>query len=263
MDLPIANCTILWRVAQKVSMEKATEEWRKAFSKAGASYDGKVDEKGRIKIIEEAFRILVRCIDSAQHTTTTPLTAMQHQLGATAAPHDVNDIESAAARIPEPAKMTLKSLTVKNIVDEFSSMEATDHLAQLVTGVEEAISRRDKFIVDQLHKEDAKINKELSGLLKEKRRHEKAEEVRLGIKKLGSCLDVLDDDDEPLLLHSGARRALNTLEEEIKKLPTKRPRDCESESAALRAKQKRIKTQVGLLAQTELTVSASEHLKIY
>ncbi|CAG9953276.1 unnamed protein product [Clonostachys rosea f. rosea IK726] len=204
-----------------------------------------------------------RHIDSTQNTTANPSTTLQRQLRATAARLNVDTIEPDVARVQEPAKGALRSLTVKSIVNEFSSTEATDHLAQLVTGVEEAISRRDKFIVDQLHKEDAKIKQELSRLLKEKQRHEKTEEVRLGIKKLRSCLDVLGDDDEPLLLHSGARRALNALEEEIKKLPMKRSRDYESESATLKAKQKRIKTQVELLTETECTFPASDHLKVF
>ncbi|CAH0053844.1 unnamed protein product [Clonostachys solani] len=263
-SLSIPNCTVLWRVAQKFSLEEASNELGKAFKKAYANYDRKkdqIEEKSRIE--DEAFRILARCLDFTKNTTTAPSITLQRQLDATAAPHNVNDIGSAVARVPEPTKDTLRSLTVKSVFNEFSSTEATNHLAQLVAGVEEAISRRDKFIVDQLHKEDAKINKELYGLLVEKTRHEKAGKVRLGIKRLGSCIDALHDDDEPLLLHSGARRALNALEEEIKKLPTKRSRDYESESAALRGKQKRIKTQVELLAQTERTFSASEHLKVY
>lgn len=194
---------------------------------------------------------------------TTPWTGFQRQLDTTAAPHNVNGIESAMTQVPEPAKDTLKSLTVTSIVDEFSSTEAANHLAHLVTRVEEAISRRDKFIVYQLHKEDAKISKEISELLLEKTRHEKEEEAHFGIQKLGSYMDVLSDDGMPLSSYSGARQALNVLQEEIEKFGTKRSRDYESEAEALIAKQKRIKAQVELLTETECTFSASEHLKVY
>jgi hypothetical protein len=155
---------------------------------------------------------------------------------------------------------------LKPIVNDFSSTEAKDHLAHLVTRVEKAISRRDKFIVDQLHTEDAEIDKEVCGLRRKKCQDKMVEEAHHGIMKLGNYLDTLHDDGEYLPPNSGARKALNALEGEIKKLRTKRSLDYGSEVATLREKQKRIKTQVALLEKAERTLSSagvSACVKVY
>ncbi|CAH0023661.1 unnamed protein product [Clonostachys rhizophaga] len=262
--LSIENCTILWRVAQVFSMQDATTKVGNALKKVYASSFSRNQEQSWVE--DEAFRILVQGLDSTQKTTTalpttlqtTPSTTLTRQLDATIAQHNESGIEFAVAGIREPAKGTLKFLPLKPIVDDFSSTEAKDHLAQLVTRVEKAISRRDKFIVDQLHTEDAEIDKELCRLRRKNWQDEMAEEAHHGIMKLGNYLDTLGDDGEYLPPNSRARKALNALEGEIKKLRTKRTLEYESEFATLREKKKRMKTQVALLEKTERTLSPEE-----
>ncbi|CAI6094793.1 unnamed protein product [Clonostachys chloroleuca] len=57
-NLSIKNCTILWRAAQKFSIEEASNELGEAFAKVYASYDSEDDIKGRSEVEDEAFRIL-------------------------------------------------------------------------------------------------------------------------------------------------------------------------------------------------------------
>ncbi|VUC36387.1 unnamed protein product [Clonostachys rosea] len=252
--LSMENCTILWRVAQKFSLEEAVDEMGKAFAQARKGRRG----DSELPLSDVAFRILDRRVDSTRNTPSTQSATSQRQLSATTAQQN-EGIKTTLTPVP-PANDGLGSLTVQSVENGFSSTEAKGHLADLVTAVEEAISRRDKFIVDQLRKEDTKIEQELCGLILEKTRQDKKEEALDCIKKLGSCLDAFDDEPVP---QGGARQALKALEEETKILRIKRSMDHESESANLRGKQKRIKTQLSLLEETERTfpAQASHYLR--
>jgi hypothetical protein len=57
-NLSIANCTILWRAAQKFSMQEATTEVGNALKKVYASSRSRNQERSWVE--DKAFRILVR-----------------------------------------------------------------------------------------------------------------------------------------------------------------------------------------------------------